>query len=169
MSQTSHQEFVQDICRGEYYKEISETMPKNKTTSTIFIEKYLKENSKRINQTQRQLAPLIPPIAAEPIPAEPIVKVNIMREALLFCANELIIKLLGLSERLIKSNFPTLNSINFTVEHDPELKEKWISADIEVSGEIEQVIKWEDAFVKDWVSRVPYPKRNKIRLSCDIV
>jgi len=97
------------------------------------------------------------------------VKVNIMREAALFCADESIIKFLGLSERLIKRHFSTLDSINFTVEHDPELGEKWVSADIEVSGEIAQVIKWEDAFVKEWVSRVPYSERNKIRLSCDIV
>lgn len=164
MSQTLHQDFVQDFYYGEFYKEISKTIPKEKTTKTVFIKEYIKENSKRINQTQDQIAALMPKIEAEPR-----VKVKIKREALLFFAHESIIKLLGLSERLIKSHFPTLNSINFTVEHDPELGEKWISADIEVSGEIAQVIKWEDAFVKDWVSQVPYSERNKIRLSCDIV
>jgi hypothetical protein len=164
MNQTLHQDFIQDVYSGEFYKGISETILRVKTTKTVLIEKYLKENSKRINQTKDQIAALILQIVAEPK-----VKVDITREALLFCAHESIIKLLGLSERLIKRHFPTLNIINFTVEHDPELGESWISADVEVPGEIEQVIKWEDAFVRDWVSRVPYPERNKIRLSCDIV
>ncbi|MCK4619512.1 MAG: hypothetical protein KAT52_06180 [Desulfobacterales bacterium] len=80
-----------------------------------------------------------------------------------------LIKYLGLAEKLIKENFLTVRKISFSVEDDPETFDKWVVADIEVYGEIDQVIAWEDEFVKEWVATVPYPERNMIRLSCDII
>lgn len=97
------------------------------------------------------------------------VGVQIPKDVLLFCADEALIKFLGLFEKLIKQHFITVSCINFTVEYDPELEEKWVSADTKISGEIEQVINWENSFIKDWVSQVPNPEREKIRLSCDII
>lgn len=74
-----------------------------------------------------------------------------------------------MAEKLIKENFPTVCKISFSVEYDPETFDKWVVADIEVYGEIDQVIAWEDEFVKEWVVTVPYPERNMIRLLCDII
>ena len=97
------------------------------------------------------------------------IEINHTNEAILFCAEHTLIKYLGLAEKLIKENFPTVRKISFSVEDDPETFDKWMVADIEVYGEIDQVIEWEDEFVKEWVATVPYPERNMIRLSCDII
>ena len=88
---------------------------------------------------------------------------------ILFCAEQSLINYLGSAEDLIKKHFPTVHEINFSTEYDPETPDRWVSADIKVSGEINQIIEWEDSFVKEWVNSVPYPEREKIRLSCDII
>jgi len=90
-------------------------------------------------------------------------------EAVLFCTDQSLIESLGLIEDLIKKHFPTVSKISFFLEYDPETADKWVSADTEISGDIYKIIEWEDNFIKDWVSLVPYPERNKIRLSCDII
>ena len=88
---------------------------------------------------------------------------------ILFCQDESLIKYLGLIESLIKKHFHTVHKISFSTEHDPETSDKWVTAVVEISGEIDQIIEWEDNFVKEWVASVPYPQREKIRLSCDII
>lgn len=100
---------------------------------------------------------------------EPRVEINQTSEAILFCAERSLIKYLGLVEMLIREHFTTVRKISFSVEYDPETSDQWVIADIEVYGEIDQVIAWEDEFVKEWVATVPYPERNKIRLSCNII
>jgi len=97
------------------------------------------------------------------------IEINHTNEAILFCAEHTLIKYLGLAEKLIKENFPTVRKISFSVEYDPETSDQWVVADIEVFGEIDQAIAWEDEFVKEWVATVSYPERNKIRLSCDTI
>ena len=97
------------------------------------------------------------------------IEINHTNEVILFCAEHTLIKYLGLAEKLIKENFPTVRKISFSVEDDPETFDKWVVADIEVYGEIDQVIAWEDEFVKEWVATVSYPERNMIRVSCDII
>jgi len=164
MSQTLHLYLPRDFVMREIYKPIPELIHDEETTKAGTIEEYLKENSKGLKQLQEQAESLLSQLVVEKR-----VEVDYSKETLLFCANESLIKFLGLFEKLIKQHFLTVNSINFTVEYDPELGEKWVSADTKISGEIDQVIKWEDSFIKDWVSVAPYPEREKIRLSCDII
>ena len=97
------------------------------------------------------------------------IEINHTNEAILFCAEHTLIKYLGLAEKLIKENFHAVSKISFSVEYDPEISDQWVIADIEVFGEIDQVIAWEDEFVKEWVATVPSPERNMIRLSCDMI
>ena len=164
MNQTLDSDFSHDLIMREIYKPLPQFMPGQKRTTTGFIRKYLEENFEGFNQLKNQTEELIPQLEVEKR-----VDVDITKEALLFCAEGSLIKFLGIFEKLIKQHFLTVSCINFTVEYDPELEEKWISADTKISGEIEQVIKWEDSFIKDWVSQIPYPEREKIRLSCDII
>lgn len=90
-------------------------------------------------------------------------------EVILFCRNQSLIKYLDLAEDLIKRHFATVQKIVFSMGYDPEIPDKWVNADIKVIGEIDQVIEWENSFVNEWVNSVPYPEREKIRLSCDII
>jgi len=97
--------------------------------------------------------------------------VEIIRDdgAVLFCAKHSLVWYMQLVEDLIKKHFPTVQKITFSIDYDPETVDEWINADIEVVGEIKHVIKWENAFIAEWVSEVPFPERDKIRLSCDII
>ena len=90
-------------------------------------------------------------------------------QAIFFCVKQSLIWHMQLVEDLIKKHFPTVQKISFSLDYDPETSDEWINADIEITGDINQVIEWEDGFIAEWVSEVPYPKRDKIRLSCDIV
>ncbi len=164
MSQTSHSYLTCDLVMREIYKPIPELIHDEDTTKAGTIEEYLKENSKGLKQLQEQTESLISQLVVEKR-----VEVDYSKETLLFCTNESLIKLLGLFEKLIKQHLLTVSSINFTVEYDPELGEKWVSANTKISGKIDQVIKWEDSFIKDWVAVAPYPEREKIKLSCDII
>jgi predicted nucleotide-binding protein (sugar kinase/HSP70/actin superfamily) len=164
MNQTLYSDITHDLVMREIYKPIPELMPDEKTTKTGIIKEYLEENFERLNQLKDQTEELLSQLGVEKR-----VEVHITNETLLFCANESLINFLGLFEKLIKQHFLTVDSIDFTIEYDPELGEKWVSADTKISGEIDQVIKWEDSFIKDWVSVAPYPEREKIRLSCDII
>ncbi len=164
MNQTLYSDFTNDFVLREIYKVIPELMPDENTTKTGFIREYLEENFEKLKQLKDQTEELLPQLGDEKR-----VKVHITDETLIFCANESLIKFLGLFEKLIKQHFLTVDSINFTIEYDPELGEKWVSADTKISAGIDHVIKWEDSFIKDWVSVAPYPERGKIRLSCDII
>lgn len=90
-------------------------------------------------------------------------------EAVFFCVKQSLVWHMQLVEDLIKKHFPTVQKISFSVDYDPETADNWVNADIEVTGKIKQVVEWENAFIAEWVSEVPYPERNKIRLSCDIM
>jgi hypothetical protein len=76
---------------------------------------------------------------------------------------------LRLIEDLINKHFPTVQKISFSLNYEPETSDKWVNANTEISGDVSQVIEWEDSFITEWVSEVPYPERDKIRLSCDIM
>ena len=133
-------------------------------TVSINLEKWIEEHKESLEDLKKLLSKLLPQLAND-------WKVEVKHddEAILFCANQGLIKCLGIAESLIREYFPTVGKVNFSIEYDPETSDKWVSADIEVYGEIDQVIAWEDEFVKEWVATVPYPERNMIRLSCDII
>jgi hypothetical protein len=83
--------------------------------------------------------------------------------------NHRLIQYLAFAEDLIRKHFPSVDRISSSIEYNPETNDKWVSIDVEVTGDMNQVIEWEGSFVKEWVASVPYPERNKIRLSCDII
>lgn len=128
------------------------------------LEKWSSEHKRLLENLQKMLKELEPQLSAERM-----VEVKHDDEAILFCVDQSLIKYLGLAEGLIKKHFNTVHKITFSLEYDPETSEKWVIVDAEISGEIDQVIEWEDNFVRDWVTSVPYPQREKIRLSCDII
>ena len=152
----------------EVYREIHQSIPelsqKERGTEPGNIESWLKNHYVSLQHFQAFLMELTPQLDEERT-------VEVVRDddAVLFCTDQSLIKYLGLIEDLIKKHFPTVSKINFFLEYDPETSDKWVSADTEISGDIDQVIEWENHFIKEWVSQVPYRERNKIRLSCDII
>ncbi len=133
-------------------------------TSTSNVEAWMKMNKKLVQDFHITINELIQQLSNERR-----VKVKYDDEVILFCADQSLIKYLNITEDLIKKHFPVVNIIHFSIEYDPETSDKWISADIKVSGEINQVIEWEDNYIKELVNSIPYPERDNFRLSCDII
>ena len=162
MSQTLPDSFASDLIVGDLYRQV----PIDRKWRTISgsIEEWIEKHIKPLNNLQGLIETLKPQLSDDRR-----IKINHTDKTILFCAECSLIKYLGLAERLIREHFTTVHKISFSVEYDPETTDQWVSVDIEVFGEIDQVIAWEDEFVKEWVATVPYPERNMIRLSCDII
>lgn len=162
MSQTLSDSFASDLIVGDLYSRF----PIDREWRTISgsIEEWI-ENRK---EPLINLRNLIDTLKTQ-LSKDRRIEIDYTNEAILFCAERTLIKYLGLAEKLIKENFPTVRKISFSIEDDPEIFDNWVVADIEVYGGIDQVIAWESEFVKEWVVTVPYPERNMIRLSCDII
>ena len=162
MSQTLSDAFARDLIVGDLYRRF----PIDREWRTISgsIEEWIENRKKPLISLHNLIDTLKPQLSEDQR-----IEINHTNEAILFCAEHTLIKYLGLAEKLIKEHFTTVRKISFSVEYDPETSDQWVIADIEVYGEIDQVIAWEDEFVKEWVATVPYPERNKIRLSCDII
>ena len=152
---------------ADLYKEIGQTVfnspEKEQATGPGNTGMWLKKYRTLLSDFDNELKALAPYLEV------PSVQVVHDDEAVFFCANQSLIGYLQLIEGLINEHFPTVQKISFSLDYDPETSDKWVNADIEITGDVSQVIEWEDAFVADWVSEAPYPERNKIRLSCDIM
>ena len=162
MSQTLSDSFARNLIARELYCRLP--IDRGKKTISGPIE----EQIENLKEPLANLHNLIETLRLQ-LSEDRRIEIDYTNEVILFCAERTLIKYLGLAEKLIKENFPTVRKISFSVEDDPETIEEWVIADIEVYGEIDQVIAWENEFVKEWVVTVPCPERNMIRLSCDII
>lgn len=162
MSQTLSDSFASDLIVGDLYRRF----PIDRKWRTISgsIEEWMENRKESFINLHNLIETLKPQLSDDRK-----IEINQTDETILFCAERSLIKYLGLAEMLIREHFTTVRKISFSIEYDPETSDKWVSADIEVFGEIDQVIAWEDEFVKEWIATVPYPERNMIRLSCDII
>lgn len=155
-------------CSPDLYRKIFQTVfnlpERDQGTGPGNIEKWLNENARLLIDFKQDLKKLEPMLKEE----QP-VKVVYSDEAVLFCADQSLVGYLRLIEDLIDKHFPTVQKISFSLNYEPETSDKWVNANTEISGDVSQVIEWEDSFITEWVSEVPYPERDKIRLSCDIM
>lgn len=162
MSQTLSDAFARNLIARELYCRLP--IDREKKTISGPIEEQIENLKEPLANLHNLIETLRPQLSDDRK-----IEINHTNEAILFCAEHTLIKYLGLAEKLIKEHFTTVRKISFSVEYDPETSDQWVIADIEVYGEIDQVIAWEDEFVKEWVATVSYPERNMIRLSCDII
>ncbi|MGA2228892.1 MAG: hypothetical protein ABSH41_31025 [Syntrophobacteraceae bacterium] len=73
--------------------------------------------------------------------------------------------LLETALRLLNDCFPAAFSGCLKLEHDPETEEEWLVIEFETGGEIEDILNSYDRYTELWVSSVPWPDRENIRLS----
>lgn len=69
---------------------------------------------------------------------------------------------------LINKCFSRIERSYIGLECDPETDEKWIEIDFSTQDEIDSVLNAYDKYTDAWVSLVPWPEREKIRISFDI-
>jgi len=86
-----------------------------------------------------------------------------------FCSRERITSYLPTAVNSIEMNFPTISELKIEVERDPETEEEWLVLNVTIRGEVEEVLNNYDKYINYWVSTVPWPERQKIRLLYNII
>ena len=71
--------------------------------------------------------------------------------------------------RLVEECFPKVDALRLETEGDPETDERWITVEMTISGRIDQFLEQYDRYVEQWVASTPWPERDKIRLSYNLI
>jgi len=94
---------------------------------------------------------------------------QITPEIIEFCSQERITSYLPSAVNSVEKNFPTTTELKIEVEQDPETEEEWIVLNVTIRGEVDEVLDNYDKYVNYWVSTVPWPERQKIRLLYNVI
>lgn len=86
-----------------------------------------------------------------------------------FCFRHNILDSLQVSVGLIRTCFPSVREVRLQPERDPDTEQEWLVLDFGIVGEIEEILERYDKYTDLWVKSVPWPEREKIRLSYNIV
>src|SRR5262245_12326648 len=85
-----------------------------------------------------------------------------------FCANQGVWEHLQTAIALVERHFPPVQTWRFSLEREPENGEECAVIHAEVRDDVRDVdslLSCYDAFLSRWVKDVPWPQRDKIRLS----
>lgn len=97
------------------------------------------------------------------------VRIEPTPDILSFCRRQDILQYLQPAFDLIESSFSSSEELSLQLEEDPDTEEKWVVLDVSVQGEVEKILDEYQSYTSHWVSKVPWPERNKIRLSYNLV
>ena len=86
-----------------------------------------------------------------------------------FCTTEGILNYVSVATEIIEQSFQQIDKIGMAVEEDPETGERWLLLAIRVYGEVGEILEQYERYTEQWVASVPWPERDKIRLSFDII
>ena len=90
-------------------------------------------------------------------------------EVLSFCTQEGILNYLWAMTEIVKRSFLRIDNLAMDVEEDPETGEKWVLVSVAVRGAVEEILEEYDHYTEDLIFNVPWPERDKIRLSFNII
>jgi hypothetical protein len=96
-------------------------------------------------------------------------KSRLSHDALAFCLRQRLLRPLLIAIDLIKQYFPKVQDLHLQLDQDPETGDEWLVLDITVQGEVDDVLESYEAYTSQWVSSVPWPQRDKLRLSYNII
>ncbi len=85
-----------------------------------------------------------------------------------FCAEHTITHHLEMALHLIEECFPYVREVSLEVVADPEIDEQWVQIGLEIPGSAESFLGDYERYTRELVCRVPWPERNKIRVSYSI-
>lgn len=86
-----------------------------------------------------------------------------------FCIRHDLSFYLSMAIGLMRDSFPSLKRFSLQLELDPDTSEEWILIDFDVKGEIEEILEEYDRYTDRWVKAAPWPQRDKIRTSFNIL
>lgn len=86
-----------------------------------------------------------------------------------FCIQQGLLKHLSDVVELIEKCFPSLQGLHLEPERDPETEEEWLVIDITVEDEVDNFLDRYNSYTDQLISLVPWPERDKIRLSYNLI
>lgn len=86
-----------------------------------------------------------------------------------FCNSQGISQYIKVASDLVNKCFSNIRSVDSEVLQDPDAEDQFLVIHLEVKGEIAAVLDMYDKYTEEWVSRVPWPAREKISLSYIII
>ena len=90
-------------------------------------------------------------------------------EARGFCVQEGILQYAEVAIGLVQHHFESIQNLALQLQEDPETGEKWAAVDVTIRGELDEILDAYDRYTGQWVASAPWPERDKIRLSYNIV
>lgn len=70
---------------------------------------------------------------------------------------------------LVQGCFSPIRNIDLQLEEDPETGEEWVIINVTVQGEVGEVLDDYERYTEEWVTSVPWPEREKVCLSYNII
>jgi hypothetical protein len=121
-------------------------------TSSDPVEDYLQiETAEKVEESTCPSIPMIPP------------------QVLQFCTQERVLNYVSVATEIIKRSFRKIDSVEMAVEEDPETGDKWVLVSVAVRGVVEAILEEYDHYTEEFISKVPWPEQDKIRLSFNII
>jgi len=88
----------------------------------------------------------------------------VSKEVAMFCVREGLLQSLLWALEIAAESFPEALSSDVGLEEDPEGDDQWVSLGVTVKGDEPDVSERYNGFTEQWVARVPWPERDRIRL-----
>jgi len=82
-----------------------------------------------------------------------------------FCAQQGLTPHLSVALDLVRRCFPCEQEPTLETEQDPETGEEWVAIDIMVRADAGGFLECYDKYTDEFVARIPWPERDKIRLA----
>lgn len=107
-------------------------------------------------------------VSAPPLDVDMIAGIPLSDEVSAFASIHGLRSYLADSINLIRRSFINARSLQVRYEHDNETEKEWLSVEVTISGEIDQILEQYVSYVKEFNRLVPWPTRSLIRLNYDI-
>jgi hypothetical protein len=90
-------------------------------------------------------------------------------DALAYCLRYGLWQYLLTATTLIGQCFPSIHACRLRLEQEPETGEEWLVIEITLQEDVDEVLSSYDAYTDRWVTQVPWPERDKIRLVYNVL
>ena len=90
-------------------------------------------------------------------------------DALSYCLQHGLQHYLLLGIDLIHQCFARVDACHLRLEQEPETGEEWLVLDVTLQEGVEEALANCDAYTDRWVSQVPWPERERLRLGYNVI
>lgn len=98
-----------------------------------------------------------------------VLQTHVPQDVLHFCFRQGILEYLPPAMDLIEKSFPSIQGLHLEQEQDPETGEEWLTINFTLRGQVNEILDSYDKYTDEWVSLVPWPEREKVRIAYNVI